>query len=83
MGNAGILRQSWVNGFKLFFLSHMITSELWIMIILKWEDCKSKVWAFDKTNVSTLALGSRPRQGLTKVRAKNEAKESHFMFSRV
>jgi hypothetical protein len=28
-------------------------------------------------------LGSRPRQGLTKVRAKNEAKESHFMFSRV
>jgi hypothetical protein len=30
--------------------------------------------------VATLALGSRPRQGLAKVRAKNETWESHFMF---
>jgi len=30
--------------------------------------------------VAILALGSRPRQGLTKVRAKNEAWESHFML---
>ncbi len=36
-----------------------------------------------KTNVATLALGLRPRQGLAKVRAKNEARESHFMLSRV
>jgi hypothetical protein len=31
--------------------------------------------------VVTLALGSQPKQGLTKVRAKNEAQESHFMPS--
>ncbi len=30
--------------------------------------------------VATLALGSRPRQGLARVRAKREAPESHFMF---
>jgi hypothetical protein len=29
---------------------------------------------------ATLALGSRPRQGLAKVRAKCEARESHFML---
>jgi hypothetical protein len=31
-------------------------------------------------NVVTLPLRSRPRQGLMKVWAKNEAWESHFMF---
>jgi hypothetical protein len=30
--------------------------------------------------VATLALGSWPRQGLAKVRAKYEARESHFML---
>ncbi len=30
--------------------------------------------------VTTLAFSSRPRQGLAKVRAKYEARESHFMF---
>jgi len=30
--------------------------------------------------VATLALGSRPRQRLTKVWAKNETQESHFML---
>jgi hypothetical protein len=30
--------------------------------------------------VTTLALGSRPKQGLTKVQAKSEARESHFML---
>ncbi len=30
--------------------------------------------------VATLTLGLRPRQGLTKVRAKSEARESHFML---
>jgi len=34
-------------------------------------------------NVTTLALGLQPRQGLEKVRAKCEAWESHFMFSGV
>jgi hypothetical protein len=31
-------------------------------------------------NVVTLTLGSRPKQGLAKVQAKSEARESHFMF---
>jgi hypothetical protein len=31
-------------------------------------------------NVITLALGSQPRQGLAKVQAKSEARESHFML---
>jgi hypothetical protein len=30
--------------------------------------------------VTTLDLGSRPKQGLTRVKAKREAWESHFMF---
>jgi len=34
----------------------------------------------DTSPVATLALGLRPRQGLTKVWAKNQAWESHFMF---
>ncbi len=35
------------------------------------------------TIITTLTLGSRPRQGLTKVRAKKEAQVSHLMLSRV
>jgi hypothetical protein len=31
-------------------------------------------------SVLSLALGSRPRQGLAKVWAKKEARESHFML---
>ncbi len=31
-------------------------------------------------DVATLTLGSRPRQGLTKVQAKSEAQKSHFML---
>jgi hypothetical protein len=31
-------------------------------------------------NVATLALGLRPRQGLTKMKAKRDTWESHFMF---
>jgi len=30
--------------------------------------------------VATLTLGSRPKQGLAKARAKSEAQESHFML---
>jgi hypothetical protein len=33
--------------------------------------------------VATLTLGSRPRQGLARVRAKKEARESHFMLPKV
>jgi hypothetical protein len=32
-----------------------------------------------KLYVATLALGSRPKQGLAKVQAKTKAQESHFM----
>jgi hypothetical protein len=35
------------------------------------------------TYVATLALGLQPRQGFAKVRAKSEARESHFMFLEV
>jgi hypothetical protein len=31
-------------------------------------------------SIATLALGSRPRQGLAKARVKREAQESHFML---
>jgi hypothetical protein len=31
-------------------------------------------------NVATLVLGSRPKQGFAKVRAKSEARDSHFML---
>jgi hypothetical protein len=31
-------------------------------------------------NAATLALGLLPRQGLARVRAKREARESHLMF---
>jgi hypothetical protein len=34
-------------------------------------------------DVATLALGSRPKQGLVKVQAKNETQESHFMLAGV
>ncbi len=37
----------------------------------------------NKIIIATLALGSRPRQGLAKVRAKCEGRESHFMLSGV
>jgi rRNA processing protein Gar1 len=35
------------------------------------------------SDVATLALGSRPKQGLTKVRAKREARKSQLMLSGV
>jgi len=34
-------------------------------------------------SVATLALGSQPRQGLAKVRAKSGAQESHVMLPKV
>ncbi len=36
-----------------------------------------------KVPITTLALGLRPRQGLSKVRANSEAQESHFMLLRM
>jgi len=38
---------------------------------------------FFKVCVVTLVLGLRPRQRLAKVRAMNEAQESHFMLSKM
>jgi len=38
------------------------------------------MWGF---HVATLTLGSRPKQGLAKVRAKSEVQESHFIFMEV
>ncbi len=34
-------------------------------------------------SVATLTLGLQPRQGLAKLRAKSEARESHLMLPRV
>jgi len=39
------------------------------------------VHVVDVNIVTTLTLSLRPRQGLIKVWAKNEARESHFMLS--
>jgi hypothetical protein len=47
---------------------HMIPRQSW-----------RRMW----TSVATLTLGSWPKQGLAKVRAKCEGRESHFMFPRV
>jgi hypothetical protein len=41
---------------------------------------KSCLIQFIGVVVVTLTLGSRPREGLVKVRAKREARESHFML---
>jgi hypothetical protein len=38
---------------------------------------------YTNVGVVTLALGSQPRQGLARVRAKREAQESHLMLARV
>ncbi len=49
-----------------------------------WEPNNNKTKYVYCTNyVTTLALGSRLKQGLTKVWAKSEAQESHFMLPKV
>jgi hypothetical protein len=63
----------------LLFLGHMVKS--WAPSLFLF----SSYFSFGRKsapllNVATLALGSWPKQGLAKVRAKNEAWESHFMF---
>jgi len=40
---------------------------------------KVTIWGFTNI-VATLALGSRPRQGLARLQAKKEAQESHIML---
>jgi hypothetical protein len=50
------------------------------------ENSKKSTYFFDKpmgVGVATLALGSQPRQGLVRLRAKREAWESHLVFSRM
>ncbi len=55
-----------------------------IIFIFQWFFKIFNIFALYKhyktTFVATLALGSRPKQGLTKVWAKWEGWESHFMF---
>ncbi len=48
------------------------------LVVLVIKEAKKK-W-FIMGCVTTLALGSQPRQGHVKVRAKKEAWESHFML---
>jgi hypothetical protein len=42
-----------------------------------------KSMSFSTKIVATLALGSQPRQGVARLRAKRGTRESHHMFSRV
>jgi hypothetical protein len=45
------------------------------------QNCKNPNFENFKTlNVATLALSSRPRQGLARLQAKREARESHIML---
>jgi hypothetical protein len=39
-----------------------------------------QTWCINTNFVTILTLGSQPRQGLAKVRAKKEARESHFIL---
>jgi predicted acyl esterase len=63
-----------VDSIVLFFTcKHTINKQL------KWTKNQKK-HRLEAIGVATLALGSWPRQGLAKVRAKSEARESHFML---
>jgi hypothetical protein len=54
----------------------MITNDIIIKILIQYL-----VHSFHLALiVATLALGFRPKQGLVRVRAKREAKESHIML---
>jgi len=55
------------------------TPKEWLHLV---EECHQSCWEGRKkfVCVTTLALGSRLRQGLAKVHAKREARESHFML---
>jgi hypothetical protein len=54
----------------------MVNEDIRFMELLDWKLTKTK-------SVATQTLGLQPKQGLAKVRTKNEARESHFMLSRV
>jgi hypothetical protein len=54
----------------------MVKEDIGFMELLDWKLTKTK-------SVATQALGSQSKQGLAKVRTKSEARESHFMLSRV
>jgi hypothetical protein len=58
----------------------IIWNKILITTVAKKEIKTMKLSSPSNHNVATLALGSRPRQGLVKMQAKNEAQESHFML---
>ncbi len=69
----------------MFFFTCVVTS-IWIFINI-WKCPRSKSFQFKLVIViisviivATLTLGLWPRQGLTKLWAKSEAQESHFML---
>jgi hypothetical protein len=63
----------------------MYNSSIFFDIILKLKGFAHKhmyfalsfCWAF---SIATLGFGSRPKQGLTRMRAKKESQESHHML---
>jgi hypothetical protein len=64
MGDVVILPQSLVVGFRLLS-SHMTILKLWIMVMLKWEDCKFKMWF--ESNAKTIFPFSPTLQSTLKV----------------
>jgi hypothetical protein len=62
--------------FKYFFNGHIIIDSL----APNESICCNASKFNNMNNVVTLALGSQPRQGLSRVWANSEAQESHFML---
>jgi hypothetical protein len=64
MGDVVILHQNLAVGFRLLSL-HMTILKLWIMLILKWEECKFRMWF--KNNARTIFPLSPTLQSTLKV----------------
>jgi hypothetical protein len=53
------------------------------LLVAKVEDVYWCIWHFDRFGVTTLALGSWPKQGLARVGNKREAQEAHLILLKV
>jgi hypothetical protein len=75
------IQMSWKIMFPMQTLAFMYMISEWKLLSLQNHVKMSTTYNPTHTLiVTTLALGSRPKQGLARVRAKSEARESHFMF---
>jgi hypothetical protein len=64
---------------KKYDMLSLVTYNKKFMMNLVITFCQHGKWTI-KVTIATLALGWRPKQGLAKVQAKNEAQESYFML---